>query len=800
VHLPGYPFARKRCWIDGAAETNALAARLEAATAPAADGSLRFELTIAADEPFVADHRVAGQAVLPAVASLELGRAALEKAREQRGAPPGRLRVERVVWQRPIVVPAEGRRLVVLVSGWGEGLRYEVRDGAGGSEGDEPFSMGEARLVSAEAPARLDLAAMRAGATDVTGALDRYHAAFEKSGLVYGPAYRVVDRLVAGPAGVLAELSAAGAGGAAMLDPCVVDAALQTCMALVEGEGEEAIGLPFALDALEVFAPAPPRVVSWVRRAPAGSALDLDLCGEDGAVWARLRGLSARRRQQGREAPPAGVHVIAPVWNPISRPSGGAPVPGRDARVVVCGGSERHLAAVRALCPNVAALPGAGSASAADRADHIARLGPIDHLVWIAPQDDAGLDSDRLIGAQKDGVVDLFALMKALLAAGHGGRPLGWTVLLRHTQRVLPGELVRPAHASVVGLMGSAAKEYPHWNVRVIDGDDEADGLLEDAFRAPIDPRGDVLACRGGQWFRQQWAGIGAARPGATAYRRNGLYVVVGGAGGLGEAWTRHLAEHHAARVVWIGRRPQDAAIEERIARVARFGPAPEYIAADASDRSALRAARDRIVSKHGPVHGLVHSALVLSDRSLAGMDEARFLGSLRAKVDISVRMAEVFAGEPLDFVLFFSSLQSFAKAAGQSNYAAGCTFKDAFAARLRQAWRCPVKVMNWGYWGSAGVVADAAYRARMARANVGSIEPADGMWGLDVLLGGPHDQLALYRSIDGRPVAELAPVESLTTYAADLAIGLDELEGVFSTAGDAVNGVGAHRLEPLFA
>ena len=44
------------------------------------------------------------------------------------------------------------------------------------------------------------------------------------------------------------------------------------------------------------------------------------------------------------------------------------------------------------------------------------------------------------------------------------------------------------------------------------------------------------------------------------------------------------------------------------------------------------------------------------------------------------------FGQEALDFVVFFSSLQSFSKAAGQSNYAAGCTFKDAFASRLAKA------------------------------------------------------------------------------------------------------------------
>ncbi|WP_146738244.1 KR domain-containing protein, partial [Bacillus tropicus] len=79
-----------------------------------------------------------------------------------------------------------------------------------------------------------------------------------------------------------------------------------------------------------------------------------------------------------------------------------------------------------------------------------------------------------------------------------------------------------------------------------------------------------------------------------------------------------------------------------------------------------------------GKVRGIIHSAIVLSDRSFANMEEDQFRASLSAKTDVSLQIARVAEGEPLDFLLFFSSMMSFQKAPGQSNYAAGCTFKDA--------------------------------------------------------------------------------------------------------------------------
>jgi len=145
----------------------------------------------------------------------------------------------------------------------------------------------------------------------------------------------------------------------------------------------------------------------------------------------------------------------------------------------------------------------------------------------------------------------------------------------------------------------------------------------------------------------------------------------------------------------------------------------------------------------------VVHSAIALLDKSLAQMEEDRFRTSLAAKVNVSVRVAQVFAQEALDFVAVFSSMQSFSKVAGQSNYAAGCTFLDGFASRLALEWPSAVKVMSWGWWGSVGIAATENYRARMAQVGVGSIEPEEGMAAVEQLLASPEPQLAFLKILE---------------------------------------------------
>jgi hypothetical protein len=144
--------------------------------------------------------------------------------------------------------------------------------------------------------------------------------------------------------------------------------------------------------------------------------------------------------------------------------------------------------------------------------------------------------------------------------------------------------------------------------------------------------------------------------------------------------------------------------------------------------------------------------------------------------VDVSVRLAQVFGGEGLEFVLFFSSLQSFTKAAGQSNYAAGCTFKDAFAHVLSLHLRCAVKVMNWGYWGSVGVVASQAYRTRMAQQGIGSIEPAEAMAALERLMSGPQLQLAYLKTTQPQAVTKSAESERRENHELEPATSMDAL------------------------
>ncbi|HXH38621.1 MAG TPA: SDR family NAD(P)-dependent oxidoreductase [Thermoanaerobaculia bacterium] len=451
--------------------------------------------------------------------------------------------------------------------------------------------------------------------------------------------------------------------------------------------------------------------------------------------WIRNAEAKIRRvpaQAAAREEAEVALRTFVPVWNPARVETGKRIVVQDSAKVLLVGSDLVQLDWVRKACPRAELV---NADSLGDRS--------FDQLLWIAPE---SASDESLTDQQEKGVLAVFRMIKALLHLGFATKNLLWTIVTSMTQPVTEHEPIQPVHAGVAGLIGGLAKEYPHWSLRLLDVDSLETVTAKECLSLPWDKEGNGLAHRLGKWFQQGLEPTAAVPLTTSAYRQSGVYVVIGGAGGIGELWSRFMIETYQAKLVWIGRRPCDASIEGKVDSLSRLGHAPLYISTDATSLEALARARDTILKTHPAIHGVVHSALVLHDRSIARMDESAFRSSLASKVDISVNLDRVFGRDELDFILFFSSIVSFLRPAGQSSYSAGCMFKDSFAHMLQQQRPYPVKVMNWGYWGSVGVAADESHRQNMARLGLGSIEPQEGMTALRALMNSELSQVALVK------------------------------------------------------
>jgi NAD(P)-dependent dehydrogenase (short-subunit alcohol dehydrogenase family) len=338
----------------------------------------------------------------------------------------------------------------------------------------------------------------------------------------------------------------------------------------------------------------------------------------------------------------------------------------------------------------------------------------------------------------------LFRWTKALLALDHGDRELTWTLVTFRAFALAADDPVDPAQSGLHGLAGSMANEYPNWQIRAIDLEDEEHLEAQPLVGIVPGPHGFPLARRHGQWRVQRLANCQVIASSVPRYKAGGVYLVIGGAGGLGEMFSEHLIRTFRAQMVWLGRRPANEVIEAKLDRLAALGPRPHYVVADAADEQGLRAAYAEVRRRFGRVDGVVHSAVGDLDSSLATMTEESFRSVLSAKIDVCVQIDRVLCQEALDFVIFFSSMVSFTRDHGKSGYAAGSLFKDAFAHELARRVPGAVKVMNWGWLGQVGIanaIPDAA-RKRLERQGVRAISPDEAMDALSRLLASPLQQL----------------------------------------------------------
>ena len=798
VHLPTYPFAKENYWVQHAEDCRKpVPQNWQKAPSPQSQSQDRlvlqeeaseewdrlFKVAFTGDEYFLFDHRVQHRKVLPGVIYLELARLAALSciADASTGASSSVCcRLRSVSFLVPRIVEKDAI------------LRIGIRRQVNGEIEFVIFTLDSATVPRGEAPevhcegtvaysdtALLENLDLRYWQTRCNGprfSPDECYSSFAGMGLQYGPTFQALSQVETGAHDssrlfALARLtlpeSLTGVAEGPMLHPSMADGALQATICLMMAKGQRhrlpsTPVLPFAIESVEILRRCPPD--AWAFVSPTFDSSDVvakwnvEICDEAGHVCVSFRGFSLRSSQSlsstgqaaqdGRaESRTAELVTMVPFWDRVAIDGAGEPtVP--PGPILVVGGSEEQRRAITAIAPNTCGMV-LEAQTVESLAEQIAKLGTIRHCFWLARDQqqyaDAGLGASA---SAHDALGELFRLVKVLLQYGYGSRELSLIAVTIQSRATHANEPIHVAAGGVYGLAGSLANEYENWNVRVLDLEDGAGLPATILSRILSLGERDNLALRGGEWYRQKLVDVDLPALQASRFRNGGVYVVIGGAGGIGEAFSEYLIRTYRAQLVWIGRREKDAAITAKMERLAQLGPEPLYISADAADVAAMADAREQIRTKFSAIHGLVHSAIVLRDKSLAQMDEERFVEALRPKVDVTLAMAQAYRDESLDFVLLFSSWQSFMTAPGQSNYAAGSTFKDAFAHEMARSWPCPVRVVNWGYWGDVGVVASPEYRERMAKAGLGSVDAREALQVLEQFLAGPLQQIACVKAL----------------------------------------------------
>ncbi|WP_419897686.1 SDR family NAD(P)-dependent oxidoreductase [Roseomonas sp. USHLN139] len=716
--LPGYAFAAERHWL-------ATPGPRQAALPP-----------IPATAALLDQHRVGGRPRLPAAASPGLLRAALAGLALPLAEVP--LRLRDLAWPRPLA--PEGGALSLTAAATPEGAAWRLV--LGDAAGPAVTALAEAEPSP---PPRLDLAdlAARCASPAELAALARLLA---QGGIAYGPAYDALGSLATAPGEVLASLARPEACAAADWPSVALDAALRSAAALALGQAAgpgQATLLPAGAEVLRLWrtGPLPDRLRAHLRARPDAAEgefrCDLDLADAGGTVLLRVEGFFSRPAALPAAAT-GEIFLTRPVWRfePLDQPAAASAAP----LLILHGEAEAGWAAAAAARLQPQRPVRLARRDAPLDPALLAECPEILFAAWRAPQDRGLPDAAALAEAEAQGVHRLLALLQAW--PERPGRRL--MLATRAQQPVLPEEAVDCAFAGLPGLAGTAAREFPAIALVQLDlGAGEDVGAELEALLAEPGGEPEALALRAGRRFRRRLERFAADRA-AMPLPRGAVGLILGGAGGIGVALSRHLAREHAARLLWIGRRPLDARIQADLDSVAAAGGQARYAQADAGDAAALAALIEGVEAEWGPLDLAVHATLSLQDASLPRMRPEELAAALAAKSAPAVALGTALgARRPL--LLVFSSANSFTLNRGQASYAAGCSFVDAWARQAAQQGFRAVTI-NWGFWGEVGAVAAEGYRRRAEREGVAPLTVPEGLAELERILAAGVAQAAVLK------------------------------------------------------
>ncbi len=730
VALPTYPFTRERYWLPEAPiQARTGGHRLH----PLLDFNdstfeeQRFVKGLAGNEYFLKDHGIDGNPVLPGVIYLEMARAAGEFA--NCGNPAKVLR--EIIWAAPVVMAGTPKEVNICLYPDGDTAEFEIvtsepdRSRTIHAQGKIGYGPGNTLPAAPDS----DLEAVKKRCRRYVSRQDFYRE-FESRGFHYGPSFRTVREIWHSETEALSCLEFPEELIASLSEhnwhPSLMDGAFQTVSRLTSGPaGGDGIYLPFALAELEFLQPLPRKCYAHAEiaqdqaRASGMIKYNLALTDPEGRVLVRMRGFTVKAITRQLTAEENRVQMYCkPVW--VAREAPPSPTP-RPETIILFDLDERLRIILEQAADVILIQPGAGYRAAGERDYAIDPLNREDYRRLVQSLARSSWESCRIVyrwsqgsfrGMESElrreldlGIYGLFQLTQALMEQKLSGNVRLWYVY----ESAGAGE---PHHGAVSGFAKALRLENHRFLYKLLELRGEQPSLPEELAKVILaeseagDSGVEIRYQQGVRYVKQLVeTPLEPENLGNLPLKQRGVYVITGGAGGLGMIFATHLARKYQAHLVLTGRSPMTRQIAGKLQGLEALGAEALYLSADVANPDEVKEVIRSTKSRFGAIHGVIHSAGVLRDSFLLKKNRPDMELVLGPKVLGTKYLDEATADENLDFFALFSSTAAELGNLGQSDYAFGNSFMDYFA-RWREAQGRSGKSLsiNWPLWRDGGM------------------------------------------------------------------------------------------------
>jgi phthiocerol/phenolphthiocerol synthesis type-I polyketide synthase D len=747
--------------------------------------------------PWLKDHRVHGQPVMPGAGFAEI---ALAAGCAAFGVPARDLEVIRLEVEQMLSLDDQ-TRLTTQLTREGDGTaRVEIHSrGPGGN-----WTRHAVARVSTAPDEDLTVPSGEPAGGGSTLATKDFYAALRRTGAYHGQAFAALTRIVRTDGGwtetEIALPDEATPYRGAVLHPVMLDAALQSLAAAMPAEilsdSADVTYLPVAMETIRVFGDVGRRArcrAELVSIAGGGGDAvgQVTLLDEAGTPTARVTGVYLRRVQRRTVPLPLSQKLFGTVWEEAPAPSGADPQgswlvltdgPDSAAAEFAVGFLSRKRRVITADIHDESAVQEAFAEAAGDPG-----LPPAG-VVVIGQCPSVGGDLEAQLSHARELVWSVAATVRSITSGWHGKPPRLW--LVTRGGLVVDGtEDNNPVAGALRGLVRVLAYEHPALRTTLVDLDAADAAAAALSVELGLSGSDDVVAWRAGRRVVERLSRAGLPEhPREHVVRPDGSYVVTGGLGGIGLAVARWLVDRGAGRVVLNGRSaPSEAAAKV----VAELGEHAEIVVELGDVAEAGVADRLVVAAQRGgrSLRGVIHSAAVLDDELVAGLTKDSLDRIWAPKAVGALRLHQATADLDLDWWAGFSSVASLLGSPGQLSYASANACLDALV-EFRRAAGLPATSINWGQWADVGLAREISFSV------LDPMVPAEGLEALEAVLAGDFTKVGVARLRLDR-VAEAFPEIRELGYFTNLAAELELTDADDDWAGaDGLQGLDADQVQ----
>ena len=192
-----------------------------------------------------------------------------------------------------------------------------------------------------------------------------------------------------------------------------------------------------------------------------------------------------------------------------------------------------------------------------------------------------------------------------------------------------------------------------------------------------------------------------------------GVYLVLGGAGGIGLEICKYFASKTNVCLIIIGRdnlpikeewikHSSNRTINEFLS-IEDSGSEVYYYSANIGDTNRMKQVIDNVYNRFHNINGIIHSAGTYKDRNIMDISFDSIKDELLAKVYGSLNINNLIKLSKLDFIMGFSSLATILPGTGQCIYVLTNAFLDAWCYK----WTIndiSSKIIKWPAWKEVGM------------------------------------------------------------------------------------------------